>query len=167
MKRAAKKSLEGTFCDVLGIGISNRPLIRLLRSLGAEVSAYDKKTREAFGGEAEELESLGVRVFCEAFPPRPSWGRYPLPLSRDPSRPSLYPRSPCPRCNPLFGDGALLPNLPRPYLWDHRKRRKDHHDNPDPPLPCRRARKKKERKSLCRRKYRSTSSAFSPRHDRR
>ena len=69
MKRSAEHSLYGIPCDVLGIGISNRPLIRLLRSLGAEVSAYDAKTREALGGEAEALEELGVRVFCENLPP--------------------------------------------------------------------------------------------------
>lgn len=47
---------------VVGIGISNRPLIKYLVKLGAEVSAFDKKSREDIGSIAEELETLGVKL---------------------------------------------------------------------------------------------------------
>ena len=47
---------------VIGIGISNRPLIRYLVEHGAIVTACDKKTREALGDIADELTSLGVTL---------------------------------------------------------------------------------------------------------
>ncbi len=47
---------------VVGIGISNRPLIKYLVKLGAEVWAFDKKNRVEIGDIAEELESLGVKL---------------------------------------------------------------------------------------------------------
>ncbi len=49
-------------CDVLGIGISNIPLIRMLAEAGATVTARDKKDRESLGEIARELESLGVKL---------------------------------------------------------------------------------------------------------
>ena len=45
---------------VIGIGVSNLPLIRLLCSAGAEVTAHDKKSAEALGETAQELEKIGV-----------------------------------------------------------------------------------------------------------
>ena len=45
---------------VVGIGISNTPLIRLLAEKGCRVTACDRRSREALGGVAEELEALGV-----------------------------------------------------------------------------------------------------------
>lgn len=47
---------------VIGIGISNRPLIRYLIEHGAKVTACDKKTNEALGEIADELSSLGVNL---------------------------------------------------------------------------------------------------------
>ncbi len=47
---------------VIGIGISNRPLIRYLIEHGAKVTACDKKTKEALGEIADELSSLGVNL---------------------------------------------------------------------------------------------------------
>lgn len=47
---------------VVGIGISNRPLIKYLVKLGAEVWAFDKKSRTEIGDTAEELEGLGVKL---------------------------------------------------------------------------------------------------------
>ncbi len=46
--------------DVLGIGISNLPLIRMLCSMGARVTARDMKTCEQLGDVAAELRALGV-----------------------------------------------------------------------------------------------------------
>ena len=47
--------------DVIGIGVSNRPLIRLLRSNGIEVTARDKTPRERLDC-ADELEAMGVSL---------------------------------------------------------------------------------------------------------
>ena len=54
--------LEGKTVAVIGIGVSNTPLIRLLRAHGISVTACDKKSREALGAAAEELEALGVQL---------------------------------------------------------------------------------------------------------
>ncbi len=56
------QSLSGKRIVVLGIGISNRPLIRLLRSYGLAVTACDKTPREKLDPEVLELETLGVRL---------------------------------------------------------------------------------------------------------
>ena len=49
-------SLRGKRVAVLGIGVSNTPLIKML------LRACDKRQREDFGGQAEELESLGAEL---------------------------------------------------------------------------------------------------------
>ena len=41
---------------VIGVGVSNTPLIRILREAGIDVTACDKKERGALGALAEELE---------------------------------------------------------------------------------------------------------------
>ena len=51
-------------CAVIGIGVSNRPLVEYLLSVGSRVRAYDKKTREALGEIAEELEAKGAELSC-------------------------------------------------------------------------------------------------------
>jgi len=55
--------LKGKRAAVLGMGISNTPLIHILLRAGVRVTACDARQREDFGGSIEELESLGVRVF--------------------------------------------------------------------------------------------------------
>ncbi len=47
---------------VVGIGVSNIPLINFLLELGAEVTAFDKKTQEQLGDTAQELRSKGVNL---------------------------------------------------------------------------------------------------------
>ena len=56
-------NLKGKHVAVLGIGISNLPLIKLLLTSGIRVTACDKREREAFNGTIEELESEGA-VCC-------------------------------------------------------------------------------------------------------
>ena len=56
------ESLRGKTVAVIGIGVSNQPLIRLLRSRGIAVTACDRKSREALGTVAEELEAAGVTL---------------------------------------------------------------------------------------------------------
>ena len=55
-------SLQGKQAAVMGIGVSNQPLIRLLHSHGISVTARDRKTREALGATAEELEAMGISL---------------------------------------------------------------------------------------------------------
>ena len=45
---------------VLGIGVSNIPLIKFLVNLGAQVSAFDKKNEEQLGSVVHEFNELGV-----------------------------------------------------------------------------------------------------------
>lgn len=47
---------------VIGIGISNIPLIRLLRIYGCDVTACDSRPFEKLGNDALELISLGVKL---------------------------------------------------------------------------------------------------------
>ncbi len=47
---------------VIGIGVSNRPLLRLLAQAGAQVTARDKKTEEQLGEITSELREKGVRL---------------------------------------------------------------------------------------------------------
>lgn len=49
---------------VLGIGISNRPLIEYLLNKGAALSARDFKPREKLEPFVSEIESKGVKVIC-------------------------------------------------------------------------------------------------------
>ena len=55
-------SLRGKTAAVLGIGVSNTPLIELLCRNGVQVIACDKKSREALGERADRLEALGARL---------------------------------------------------------------------------------------------------------
>ncbi len=55
-------SLKGKTVAVIGIGVSNRPLIELLLSRGVAVTACDKKDRQTLGTAAEELEGKGCRL---------------------------------------------------------------------------------------------------------
>ena len=55
-------SLQGKTVAVIGIGVSNTPLIRLLREGGIAVTACDKKGREELGTLAAELDELGVKL---------------------------------------------------------------------------------------------------------
>ncbi len=57
------QSLRGKSIAVIGLGVSNRPLLRLLLDAGYTVSVRDKRTREAFGeDEAAALEAAGCRL---------------------------------------------------------------------------------------------------------
>ena len=55
-------SLRGKRIAVIGIGVSNTPLIKMLLRAGLSVTACDKKERKDFDGLIEELESLGAEV---------------------------------------------------------------------------------------------------------
>ena len=55
-------SLRGKTVAVLGIGVSNTPLVELLCRNGVRVVACDKKTRDALGNTAAALEALGAEL---------------------------------------------------------------------------------------------------------
>lgn len=55
-------SLRNKTVAVIGIGVSNRPLIELLLSRGVAVTACDKKDRATLGALAEELVGKGCRL---------------------------------------------------------------------------------------------------------
>ena len=57
-----KKFIEGKKVGVVGIGVSNIPLINFLLDLGAIVTAFDKKTEEELGEVATEFNSKGVKL---------------------------------------------------------------------------------------------------------
>jgi len=56
------ESLKDKTVAVIGIGVSNRPLIDLLCKRGISVTACDKKTRDALGAVGDELEANGVKL---------------------------------------------------------------------------------------------------------
>lgn len=64
----AVKALAGKRCTVLGIGISNIPLIRFLLEAGAVVTARDKKSKEELlknkSLNLPRFEERGVRFIC-------------------------------------------------------------------------------------------------------
>jgi UDP-N-acetylmuramoylalanine--D-glutamate ligase len=47
---------------IIGIGVSNQPLIEALLQQGIAVTACDRKTREALGEEAAHLEQMGAHL---------------------------------------------------------------------------------------------------------
>ena len=55
-------SLRNKTVAVIGIGVSNRPLIELLLSRGVAVTACDKKDRATLGAPTEELVGKGCRL---------------------------------------------------------------------------------------------------------
>ena len=55
-------SLKGKTVAVIGIGVSNRPLIELLLSHGISVTACDRKDRAALGDLAAHLEDQGCHL---------------------------------------------------------------------------------------------------------
>lgn len=58
----AKDDLRGRRAVVLGLGLSNLPVVRYLLERGAEVTAADRKTAEELGPRYEQLAGMGVRL---------------------------------------------------------------------------------------------------------
>ncbi len=55
-------SLRGKRIAVLGLGVSNRPLVRLLLEFGCDVTGCDKTPRESLDTEVLELERAGCKL---------------------------------------------------------------------------------------------------------
>ena len=47
---------------VMGLGVSNRPLVRLLLEYGCQVTGCDKTPREQLDAQVLELEGMGCRL---------------------------------------------------------------------------------------------------------
>ena len=66
------EDMRGKRIAIIGIGVSNTPLLELLLAEGIRVTACDKRSREQMGEQAEHLEQLGcelhlgARVDCSA-----------------------------------------------------------------------------------------------------
>lgn len=60
--KAFKEKMKGARVSVLGVGISNLPLIELLAGYGARVVARDKKDEHELFKTAEKLRALGVSL---------------------------------------------------------------------------------------------------------
>ena len=55
-------SLKGKRIAVLGLGVSNRPLVRLLLEFGCDVTGCDKTPRDKLDEEVLELEKSGCKL---------------------------------------------------------------------------------------------------------
>ena len=55
-------SLKGKKIAVLGLGVSNRPLVRLLLEFGCDVTGCDRTSREKLDAEVLELEGMGCKL---------------------------------------------------------------------------------------------------------
>lgn len=58
--------LAGKTAAVIGLGVSNRPLVELLAGSGVRVVACDRKEREALGEAAAHFEALGAELHLGA-----------------------------------------------------------------------------------------------------
>ena len=60
------ESLRHKTVAIIGIGVSNTPLLELLLAEGIRVTACDKRSREQMGEQAEQLEQLGCELHLGA-----------------------------------------------------------------------------------------------------
>ena len=60
------ESLRHKTVAVIGVGVSNTPLLELLLAEGIRVTACDKRSREQMGEQAEHLEQLGCELHLGA-----------------------------------------------------------------------------------------------------
>lgn len=60
----AIEGFAGKRCDVLGMGVSNRPLVSALLEEGAIVCVHDRKSPKELGSEAEAFAARGVSFIC-------------------------------------------------------------------------------------------------------
>ena len=60
------QSIKGKTAAVIGLGVSNHPLVELLSSGGVRVIACDRKERAALGDDAAHYEALGAELHLGA-----------------------------------------------------------------------------------------------------
>ncbi len=59
-----KRDMAGKTVGVVGIGVSNTPIITMLAGFGVSVRAFDKRPVEQLGDPGKSLMDLGVALFC-------------------------------------------------------------------------------------------------------
>lgn len=59
-----QNDVKGKTVGVVGIGVSNTPIITMLAEMGVQVVAFDKRPEEQLGEPGKALKRLGVRMFC-------------------------------------------------------------------------------------------------------
>lgn len=59
-----KKDVAGKVVGVVGIGVSNTPIITMLAGFGVQVRAFDKRSFEQLGDPGQTLRDMGVELFC-------------------------------------------------------------------------------------------------------
>ncbi|MBQ7936270.1 MAG: UDP-N-acetylmuramoyl-L-alanine--D-glutamate ligase [Clostridia bacterium] len=59
-----KKDVAGKTVGVVGIGVSNTPIITMLAEMGVKVFAFDKRPEEQLGDPGKDLKKLGVEMVC-------------------------------------------------------------------------------------------------------
>ena len=64
IKNAIFEKITAEPCAVVGVGVSNLPLIDMLLSLGASVVAYDEKNESELHPSCRELQKKGVSFVC-------------------------------------------------------------------------------------------------------
>jgi UDP-N-acetylmuramoylalanine--D-glutamate ligase len=58
------KDISGKTVGVVGVGVSNKPIIEMLLEMGVQVYAFDKRTEAQLGQAGSELKQKGVGLFC-------------------------------------------------------------------------------------------------------
>ena len=59
-----QRYIDGRSCGILGLGVSNLPLARILCDMGVPLTVRDKKSLCELGEGALALEERGVRFIC-------------------------------------------------------------------------------------------------------
>ena len=59
-----KNQINGKSVGVVGIGISNKPIIEMLCAIGVQVYAFDKRSEDQLGDLGVALKEQGVSLFC-------------------------------------------------------------------------------------------------------
>ena len=57
-----KKNIKNKKVAVIGVGVSNMPLVRLLAECGADITVHDKRTPDKLEDSYAELKALGVNM---------------------------------------------------------------------------------------------------------
>ena len=57
-----KKSIKSKKTAVIGVGVSNMPLVHLLAECGVDITIHDNRTPDKLEGDYDELKKLGVKM---------------------------------------------------------------------------------------------------------
>ena len=110
---------------VIGFGVSNQPLVRVLLRNGCDVTVCDRRERAQLGAAGDEAAAQGAKFALGA--------DYLEHLDFDVifRTPGVLPivpqlRKAAQNGDPHLRDGGVLQSLPLPHPCHHRQRRQDH-----------------------------------------